>query len=61
MSIGNGLGAYMKSDPNNFIEGWHEYMRIQIALDTSRVLKSSLMLSNKGEKKEDGFLSNSQI
>lgn len=28
MRIGNGLGAYMKSDPNNFTGGWREYMRI---------------------------------
>ncbi|EEF46600.1 conserved hypothetical protein [Ricinus communis] len=37
--IGNYVGSYVKSDPNNFSGIWRNYVRIRVFVDSRNALK----------------------
>lgn len=47
--IGNHLGTFISNDPNNFVGGWRNYLRIRVSIDVRLPLKRRMKL-----KKKDG-------
>ncbi|KAJ8758855.1 hypothetical protein K2173_002634 [Erythroxylum novogranatense] len=42
------LGEFVKSDPNNFIGIWRNYMRIRVAVDVNKVIKHEMKIKRQG-------------
>ncbi|WOH01895.1 hypothetical protein DCAR_0521281 [Daucus carota subsp. sativus] len=47
-SIGNFVGRYMESDPKNFQGLFRDYLRVRVAIDISRPLKSQMRIKKPG-------------
>ncbi|KAJ8758931.1 hypothetical protein K2173_002710 [Erythroxylum novogranatense] len=47
-TIGNFLGAFVKSDPNNFSDIWRSYMRIRVAVDVNKAIKHEMKIKRQG-------------
>lgn len=47
--IGNHVGNFISSDPNNFLGGWKSYLRIRVSIDVRLPLKRKMKM-----KKRDG-------
>lgn len=48
-NIGNYIGEFQFSDPNNLMGVWRNYMRIRVSIDVWKPLKRRLCLKNEGE------------
>lgn len=46
--IGNYVGAFIKSDPNNFVGVWREYLRVRVTIDIDLPLKRKMKIKKKG-------------
>lgn len=42
--IGNYIGIFVESDPNNFVGVWREYLRIRISISVDKPLKRRMKL-----------------
>lgn len=47
-STGNYVGKFMESDPKNFKGIWRNYLRIKVAIDVHKPLKSTMRLKKPG-------------
>lgn len=43
-SMGNRLGTFISSDPNNFTGGWREYLHIRVDIDVTKSLRKDAKL-----------------
>nr|GMC47110.1 uncharacterized protein LOC108221766 [Ipomoea batatas] len=46
--IGNSLGTFVKSDPNNFEGNWYSYLRIRLSIDVNFPLRNKMKIKKKG-------------
>ncbi|XP_030489697.2 uncharacterized protein LOC115706250 [Cannabis sativa] len=46
--LGNYLGEYVKSDPNNFVGVWRDYLRIRVKINVTQPLKRKKKLIKQG-------------
>ncbi|XP_030487162.1 uncharacterized protein LOC115704079 [Cannabis sativa] len=47
--VGNRMGAYIESDPNNFTGDWKEFLRIRVTLHIGKPLRRKMKISPEGE------------
>lgn len=47
-SIGNSIGAYVKSDPTNFNQTWKVFTRIRVTLNIDKPLKRRMKIKREG-------------
>lgn len=47
-SIGNHIGSFSKTDPNNTTSAWRMYVRIRVAMDVNLALKRMIKVKRKG-------------
>lgn len=47
-NIGNYIGEFQASDPNNFMGVWRNYMRLRVSIDVRKPLKRRLRLKKEG-------------
>lgn len=47
-SIGNYVGKFLESDPKNFQVLWRNYLRIKVAIDVRRSLRSKMRIKKSG-------------
>lgn len=48
--IGNYIGTYVKSDTNNFIGVWREYLRVRVSIQLDKPLKRRMKLKKSEEQ-----------
>lgn len=48
MNIGNFVGQFVKSDPNNFNESWRMYARIRVTMDLEKPLRRRMKIKREG-------------
>lgn len=49
--VGNHMGSFIASDPNNFLGGWRSFLRIRVSLDVRLPLKRKMKM----KKKDDSY------
>ncbi|XP_030486981.2 uncharacterized protein LOC115703884 [Cannabis sativa] len=45
--LGNYMGSYVKMDPNNFLSGWRDYLRVRVRIRIDKALKKGRKLQMK--------------
>lgn len=48
--IGNHIGVFVESDPNNFVGVWRDYLRVRVSINIEKPLKRRMKLKRNEEQ-----------